>query len=510
MRRGGSDPQRILATLLFTDIVGSTQRAEELGDARWRRLLTTHHRIVRRTLKEYRGRELDTAGDGFFALFDQPSDAIACTETLMSRLRAIDIEIRAGVHLGEVEVMGPTVGGISVHVAARVMSKAGPGQILVSSTVRDLMTGSDITFEDEGFHDLKGVTSQVHLFAVRRETRDEEARGEPGEDREDDHEPRPHPRRWAWALGAVALIAVVTFAITRNGEGAFDPRPDTVVRLNPADGSVAGGAQVGTRPTVIAYDGAGSLWVGNFDDKTVQRVDVAADDTADAAQGGVQSNPTGLTTGDDAVWVTNGFAHQLVRIDPGQANAATPIDTGTDVQGVAFGEDAVWVASPGSGELLRLDPVTQQLEPVELLEGSEPRDVAVGGGAVWVADWAGARVLRVDPDSFEIDAIALLDGRAPTRIAFGEGYVWVTSRDSDSLTRIDPSALTATTIEHVGNGPLGVAAGAGAVWVANSLDGTVARVDPQGGTVIGRTELGFSPDSVAVTPDGVWVSLHSL
>ncbi len=500
-----------MATVLFTDIVGSTERAEALGDAGWRRLLSAHHRIVRRTLKEFRGREMDTAGDGFFATFDQPSDAIACTRELIVGWRRSICRIRAGVHLGEVEVMGSKVGGIAVHVGARVMSRAAPGQILVSGTVRDLMTGSDVIFEDEGVHELKGVTSQVHLFAVRDTMSPARERLDATATDHDHEEGGRAARRWAvWAaIAGVFVAGIAAFLLLRSDGTAFTPAPDTVVRLNGSDGAVTGGVAVGTRPTVLAYDGNGSLWVGNFDDKTVQRIDVAAD-TADPAQGGVQSNPTGLTTGADAVWVTNGFAEQLVQIDPGQANAATPIDAGATVQGVAYGEDAVWVASPGGGELLRLDPVTLHLEMVELPEGAEPRDVAIGDGAVWVADWKGARVLRVDPESLETEEIPLLGGRQPTRLAFGEGYVWVTSKDSDSVTRIDPATLTATTIEDVGDGPVGVAAGAGAAWVANSLDGTVARIDPASAEILATTTLGFSPDSVAVTTDGVWVSLHTL
>ena len=144
MRRGTPERRRLLTTVLFTDIVDSTKRATELGDGRWRKLLSTHHAIVRKTLKRHRGREIDTAGDGFFATFAQPSDAIACAEELIARLRDAGIEIRAGVHMGEVEAFGDKVSGIAVHIGARVMSKASAGEVVVSSTVRDLMTGSDL------------------------------------------------------------------------------------------------------------------------------------------------------------------------------------------------------------------------------------------------------------------------------------------------------------------------------------------------------------------------------
>ena len=167
MPRGAPAQKRLLTTVLFTDIVGSTQRAQELGDRAWRQLLTTHHRIVRAALKRHRGREIDTAGDGFFATFDQPADSHRMRVDMIDRLRAAGIDIRTGVHMGEVEVMGDKVGGIAVHIGARVMSKAEAGQVLVSGTVRDLMAGSEIAFDDAGVQELKGVATPVHLYAVR-------------------------------------------------------------------------------------------------------------------------------------------------------------------------------------------------------------------------------------------------------------------------------------------------------------------------------------------------------
>jgi class 3 adenylate cyclase len=150
MPRKAEAPQRLLTTVLFTDIVASTQRASELGDKQWRRLISSHHALVRRDLRRHNGREIDTAGDGFFATFDQPAQAIGCAQAIVGGMRRLGIEVRAGIHMGEVEVIGPKVVGLVVHIGARVMSKAGPGQVLVSSTVRDLMAGSELTFEDLG------------------------------------------------------------------------------------------------------------------------------------------------------------------------------------------------------------------------------------------------------------------------------------------------------------------------------------------------------------------------
>ena len=155
--RRGPEPDRVLATVLFTDIVGSTEQATKLGDRRWRELLEQHHGLVRRQLERYQGRELDTAGDGFFAMFDGPARAIRAAEAIAGGVRPLGIEIRAGVHTGECELHEGKIAGIAVSTGARVASAAGPSEVLVSQTVKDLVAGSGISFEDRGEHELKGV-----------------------------------------------------------------------------------------------------------------------------------------------------------------------------------------------------------------------------------------------------------------------------------------------------------------------------------------------------------------
>lgn len=163
-----TEHSRPLVTVLFTDIVGSTERAVELGDSRWRDLLERHHALVRRELVRFQGCEIDTAGDGFFATFSRPAQAIQCACTIRDLVRQLGIEIRAGLHLGECEVMGDVVRGITVHIGARVAAKAGSGEVLVSSTVKDAVAGSNIRFEDGGSHVLKGIPGEWGLFTVAR------------------------------------------------------------------------------------------------------------------------------------------------------------------------------------------------------------------------------------------------------------------------------------------------------------------------------------------------------
>jgi class 3 adenylate cyclase len=160
--------ERLLTTMLFTDIVGSTQRAASLGDERWRSLLDAHDRTVRDQLRRHRGKEIETSGDGFFASFDGPARAIRCAQSIVEAIGTLGIQLRAGLHTGECEVRGEHLGGLAVHIAARVGALAGPGEVLVSGTVKDLVVGSGIEFTTRGEHELKGVPGTWKLFAVRR------------------------------------------------------------------------------------------------------------------------------------------------------------------------------------------------------------------------------------------------------------------------------------------------------------------------------------------------------
>jgi len=157
---------RVLATVLFTDIVGSTERAASSGDAAWKTLVERHHAAVRAMIGRYRGTEVDTAGDGFFATFDGPARAVRCAQAIVEVVHPIGLDVRAGVHTGEVEVIGEKVGGIAVSIGARVAGKAQPSEVLVSQTVKDLVTGSGLVFEDAGEHELKGVPESWRLYRV--------------------------------------------------------------------------------------------------------------------------------------------------------------------------------------------------------------------------------------------------------------------------------------------------------------------------------------------------------
>lgn len=161
-------PERTLATVLFTDVVDSTVAAAEKGDRAWANLLQRHHALVRTQLDRFRGQEVDTAGDGFLATFDGPARAISCACEIVEKVRELDLSVRAGVHTGECEQVGEKLGGLAVHIGSRVTGAAQAGEVLVSSTVRDLVAGSGIQFKERGSHVLKGVPGEWKLFAVVR------------------------------------------------------------------------------------------------------------------------------------------------------------------------------------------------------------------------------------------------------------------------------------------------------------------------------------------------------
>jgi class 3 adenylate cyclase len=164
---GAEEPETVLATVLFTDIVASTEKVAALGDARWRELVERHHAVVRRQLSRFRGREIDTAGDGFFATFDGPIRAIRSAHAIVESVGQLGIEVRAGLHTGECEVVGQKIAGIAVNIGARIAAQAEPGEVLVSSTVKDLVAGSDLQFDDRGVNELKGIPGSWHLYVSR-------------------------------------------------------------------------------------------------------------------------------------------------------------------------------------------------------------------------------------------------------------------------------------------------------------------------------------------------------
>jgi len=512
MRRRGDDG-RALATVLFTDIVGSTELASELGDVHWKQVLATHHGVVRKTLKKYNGREIDTAGDGFFATFARPADAIRCASDIIDQLREIGIHIRAGIHMGEVEQMGAKVGGIAVHIGARVASKAGDSEILVSSTVRDLVSGSDIRFGERGSYDLKGVPGEWRLFAV-----DHELKGDsPSKPLVEAPQAKAARRRTlpAVAVGvsaalslAIVLILVLVLKSSTSNVVAV-PGPNTVSMIDARSNRFAGTLDVGTSPA-DATAGGGSIWVLNTSDSTFSRVDSSTQKVLSAARS-VSGTPTGVAFGAGSVWVTTEFGSTsgnpgaVLRYDPVGGPPKKVIEVGDGVAAIAFGDGAIWVTNTITNTLSRIDPDADAIVST-LKVGNNPKAVVAGGGSVWVANTLDNSVWKIDESTGKVTSrVTLLS--PPTALALDGTTLWVVSETGNTVSKVDTSSGTTVATISVGAQPLAIVAGTGGVWVAADQGHEVERIDAGRGTVVARLRVNGSPAGIAMDGARVWVTV---
>jgi len=512
-RRPTGSAERVITTVLFTDIVGSTELATELGDRRWRQVISAHHAFVRGMLKRYGGREVDTAGDGFFATFDHAARAIGCACEIADGLWDRGLRIRAGLHVGEVEQSGRSVRGVAVHIGSRVASKAAPGEVLATGTLRDLVAGSDVRFADRGRHQLKGVPGEWQLFAVAREAAPE---GTPAAAPPPLTEQAEAARSWflrrrPQVIGALALAvaAAIFFAVVSPGVPAsVTPGPQSIGRLDTTSNRFVAAVPVGREPSAIVA-GAGSLWVLNVEDQTVSRIDPASNKVVTTRA--VGGTPTGIAFGDGSVWVAAGFGltsgagGSVLELDPATNELGRPIHVGSGLRGIAFGFGSIWVTNKNANTVTRIDPETGGLIAT-ITVGAGPEGVAVGGTAVWVANSLEPTVTRIDPKTNKVAGqVPLRD--VPNAIAASADAVWVISTTANLLTRIDPDRATIVTTLVMPAGPVGVAAADGDAWVA-SLAGAVTRIDAETNRRVALIPVRGTPWGIAATGDLVWVSVR--
>ncbi len=523
---------RILAAVLFTDMVNSTAIAEELGDRRWKTLVDGHHRIVRRELKRFGGRELDTAGDGFFASFREPAPAIACACAIADDVRELGIEIRAGVHFGECERIGKKLGGITVVVGARIMGLGGAGDVLVSGTAAELARGAGFGVEQRGIYSLKGVEDEWHVVAVTSVEGHPRAPAmapavaearlaaiQPGSGRR---------RRWApfVAAAVVAVIATVSVVVVLNrSSDAPVPGPDTVARIDEASGTFDDVISVGSHayPDGIA-SGSGRLWVINAND-TLLGIDPSNGETTQVF--GTPSTPTGVAFAYGRVWVTYGFSSDVQRrvdvldpakIDPGLVAAPFSGSVPDGSYPIAAGAGALWIADPLGSTVIRYDLATGK-PPISLAlpSGTGPIELRVSergsSPSVWVAAGRVPSVFRVDAAHPERSVVAFGTGNdVPAALAIApNGLVWTVGEESDSVSAL---ASSGTTLVHQiladrCDGPTAIAVTAGAVWVSCSVSKAVVRLDPSDGSVVAVLPVGATPGPMTVDDRGaVWVALQ--
>ncbi len=501
--------ERVLATVLFTDIVRSTELAASLGDRRWRDLVALHHRVIRAQLKRFSGQEIDTAGDGFFAIFDRPAQALHCAVAIVGALRPLGLEVRVGLNTGEVEHTGNTVRGIAVHIGARVMATGGPSEIMVTSTVKDLVSGSDIGFVDRGMSTLKGIEGDWRLYAVITEL---VPLGDAAE-----AATAPKPGRQSRALVILGLaglgVVVATAAILapRLLTGQVVPGENTVGRIPAGGDSFDLAVRVGKEPVGLT-SGAGALWVINFADQTLSGVDPVA--RAVMANPAIGGSPSGVTYGAGAIWVTTHFGRaggdlgSVVRFDSRAIRVST-IPVGTGVEAIAFGGGFLWVADRIHDVVHRIDPDTNSVASTGIAVGRAPGAIAFGAGSVWVTSTLDDTVWRIDPVTSEVDGVMALQA-SPSALAANATAVWVTSETGDSVTRLDPATNTLVTILQDLDGPRGVAVSEDAVWVAVGGEGKLVRIDPETNTVAASYQVDGVPDAVLAGQDGgTWVSVRA-
>ena len=505
--------RRHLATVFFIDIVGSTALATKLGDARWRELLTRFRRIVRAELKRHGGREQDTTGDGFFATFSQPAQALRAAAAIAAAVQQLGLDVRGGVHTGECEEIDGRLGGIAVHVGARVMALAGPAQVFVTSTVADLVSGSEARVEDRGLHELKGVEGTRHVFAL---TAVETPLPRPLSSEEAACRlalvvPPKASRRLRVALVAAAAIVAVAVAVPLlafRGGAARAAEPVSLVRLDAVTGRVD--MTVRGRPLSVGHwanlwSVDGTLWqyVGERRHRLVAR---------DLRTGSVKHTiglppnfcPCRVAFGFGSVWLLEphdilsgpsaGLSQvQVQRVDELSGRRLGTITFSGDVSNgtIATGNGAVWVLE-SVGKLVRIDPITNRVVRSFETHALETQTLIPLAGYEWICECVVNSVMRFDgrtgrSRTFEIPEQAFLVG---VESLHGE-TTWLLDPTGATLTPMDPSTGKTEPPLGLSGRPQQAVLAFGAVWVA-------------AGHVVDRLDLGTHARTEIRMPAGVW------
>jgi sugar lactone lactonase YvrE len=512
----------MLAAVLFTDMVNSTAVAGELGDRRFKALTAQHHRIVRRELRRFNGREVDTAGDGFFATFREPAKAIACACAVSDAVQDLGIEIRAGIHFGECEQLGKKPSGITVVVGSRIMALGGDREVLVSGTVADLTRGSGFGLTDRGLHQLKGVGGEWRVFAV--DSVEGIARRGPLDATEAARRraaiPAVHSRPIAtWGLAAVVgagILIVAAVGLRFWDSQSTPPRADSVARISQDGTTFVTDVSLAARsfPDAIAWDGS-SLWVANVGNSTLVRIDPESGENQVL---GTPSAPTGVAAFDGTVWVSYGFTSNagrrldVVTAADGVLGPAS-IDVAPGSYAMSAGGGALWVADYLGSTVVRHDLASGGAVTFALPADSGPTAIDIEADTVWVAAGRRALVFKVDGTARGGAAQQFSTGRGvPAALAISaDGTVWIVEPEVDAVVALDPSGTTRVDA-GVGEGcdePSFIAPSGNAIWVSCSGSANVVRLDPTDGSIVASLPVQGNPGPMAVDSDGgVWVAIR--
>lgn len=506
---------RGLRAVVFVDTVSSTQIAAALGDERWQNLLRRELQILRRLLKDRGGVEVDVAGDGLFALFREPAPAVRFAASAAEAVRDIGLEIRTGIHFGEVEFAEGRPAGIVVHTGARTMSLGGAGDVLVTQNVRDLLAGGHLGFDGHGTHELRGVPGAWSLFRLTEV--DDKPVGVPlleedaGTRRDEASQPVLLVKRRTILVGAgAAAIAggsLATFLLSR-------PHHSVANRIGPAPGSdrlfrydatnevltmlpLVFGSAV---PPCIAV-GEGAVWTGDFYLYHVDPADGSVRDPIPLGRGN-SDFIVDITTAFNDVWVvsTSGL-HRIDAGDDQELRFQAAVAHGYDV---ATGFRSVWVPTD-RGVIARIEPTRQlPVREIELPNAGVPSGVAVASDRVWVSDEFGA-LIPVDP-LHDVAEEPVIVGGSPKGLTATSERLWVVDEEDRSVTVVDLDSRAELRSIPIEGAPVDVVAGLGAVWVAD-IEGSLLKIGEAELDVVAQVPVSGPVAALAIDEDAgvVWL-----
>jgi len=499
--------RRVLRTVLFTDIVGSTQLAAELGDQRWRRTVAAHNSVIRRELKRNHGQEIDTAGDGFFAIFENPTDAVRCAAAAIAAVHGLGLRIRAGIHTGEVEPAGAKVGGIAVHIGARLLAMAGMEEVLVSSTVRDLVAGSGHDFEDRGNHELRGVPGEWHVYALVLPQVDQSIAVDAAED-DEVRRAAANRRQRALVGGLVGVIALLVAGIgaayiVASRQPPPPSGPDTVLGYDPGRAEPVRGWRVGAGPSAVALAN-GVLWVASTGSGTITRIDLASGQSTSIGQGG--AHPSAVLVSGGKTFVADRYANQVTVLTERDGALIDRFDQ--HASGLASSPLGVWVADDLANRLSQLDPVSGPASDwITFPPSAGPTALAFAADTLWAAAPRVVGVQRVDTAQRTVAAVATELSGVDSIGAAGHD-LWLASSAVDSAARVDAASANVEVRVPVCDTPIAIAGTPTGAWVACATSHELWRVDRAGG-VTDQFGLGGVPAALVADGERVWVALRA-
>jgi class 3 adenylate cyclase len=450
-----------LATVLFTDIVGSSEIAVEVGDRRWKALLEAHHAVVRQALRRFGGRELDTAGDGFFAVFDGQEAAIRCACEIATGVREIGLEIRAGLHIGEAPEIGGKVGGVTVHAGARIAATGGTGDVIVSSVLHDLVPGARFEFEDLGVRKLKGIPEDMRLWRVT-------------------------------SLDGIPLLGPLDPVQAARRRELVPPAPDRRIPL--LVGGIVGIGTIAILVAVLALrDGgepSGRRPVPPIPPKTLVRIDAASMQIEDRFA--LSDNALDIAYSEDRVWV---MEKGILEVLGSRSSEMERIGLEFSPCALAPAVEGVIVGDCEHHRLYRVDTDLHVSSWHDVPRFGDSFSVLRTDRDLWVLASHSDRsvedrLYRIDPSSGRVlGHRTLLDSKADAfEFIEGAGYIWTFDFDDGTILRVSPTTLDLSEIDDSGSQPDSISSNDAWVWVSDAGPGWIVQIDAARGEVVRKVD----------------------